>query len=80
MKWSHENQLQTYDLTNQSIFRGRNVTSVTYSQKLEGGLAFMVLDSTTVIAYLSLSRELIFKLKVNKDSVILEVMVLEDAA
>lgn len=40
----------------------------------------MVLDSTTVIAYLSLSRELIFKLKVNKDSVILEVMVLEDAA
>ena len=40
----------------------------------------MVLDSTTVIGYLSLSRELIFKLKVNKDSVILEVMVLEDAA
>ncbi len=50
------------------------------SQALDGALMFLALDENTIISYLAMSRDLIFKLKLPKDTVVEALQVIDNAS
>jgi len=47
---------------------------------MEGGLMALALDGNTIVGYLSMSRDMIFKHKLSKDSTVEALALVEDAA
>ncbi len=56
------------------------ISKVAISQALDGALMFLALDENTIISYLAMSRDLIFKLKLPKDTVVEALQVIDNAS
>jgi hypothetical protein len=54
------------DLTLHQFFRGRTITSMAVSQTVRGALTLMVVDEGTIVGYLAMSKEMVFKIKAKK--------------
>jgi hypothetical protein len=55
------------------------ISKVAISQALDGALMFLALDENTIVSYLAMSKDLIFKLKLPKDTVVEALQVIDNA-